>query len=178
MRLGRPGQDGNGHDGSVCQKRPRKYPHGARRQIDAGIHFIAPCGTTGENPTLTRAERIRIVEILAEESAGRVPVLAGEHSRKSSTDRVVTLPNALSALRLLGVPLFLWLVLTERDVLRALDAGPGGALEAFVEARAQGLVRFLGVTGHGVQTPAMHRRSLERFPTNAIVAHGISVGAV
>lgn len=44
-------------------------------------------------------------------------MLAGEHSRNSSTDRVVTLPNALSALRLLGVPLFLWLVLTERDVL-------------------------------------------------------------
>jgi 4-hydroxy-tetrahydrodipicolinate synthase len=48
-----------------------------RRQIDAGIHFIAPCGTTGESPTLTLAERIRIVEILAEEAAGNIPVLAG-----------------------------------------------------------------------------------------------------
>jgi len=48
-----------------------------RRQIDAGIHFLTPCGTTGENPTLTPSERIRIVEILAEESAGAVPVLAG-----------------------------------------------------------------------------------------------------
>src|SRR5207249_2629195 len=33
----------------------------ARRQIDAGIHFLSPCGTTGENPTLTAAERLRIV---------------------------------------------------------------------------------------------------------------------
>jgi 4-hydroxy-tetrahydrodipicolinate synthase len=33
-----------------------------RRQIDAGVHFLVPCGTTGENPTLTLAERIRIVE--------------------------------------------------------------------------------------------------------------------
>jgi aryl-alcohol dehydrogenase-like predicted oxidoreductase len=41
--------------------------------------------------------------------------------------------------------------------------GPGGALEAFVEARNKGLVRFLGVTGHGVAAPAMHERSLERF---------------
>ena len=48
-----------------------------RRQIDAGIHFLTPCGTTGENPTLTPSERIRIVEILAEESAGAVPILAG-----------------------------------------------------------------------------------------------------
>jgi 4-hydroxy-tetrahydrodipicolinate synthase len=48
-----------------------------RRQIDAGIHFLAPCGTTGENPTLTSRERVRIVEILAEEAAGRIPILAG-----------------------------------------------------------------------------------------------------
>jgi 4-hydroxy-tetrahydrodipicolinate synthase len=48
-----------------------------RRQIDAGIHFLVPCGTTGENPTLTDAERIRVVELLVDEAAGRVPVLAG-----------------------------------------------------------------------------------------------------
>src|SRR5262245_3942613 len=48
-----------------------------RRQIDAGIHFLVPIGTTGESPTLTLAERIRIVEILVDEAAGAVPVLAG-----------------------------------------------------------------------------------------------------
>ena len=48
-----------------------------RRQIDAGVHFLVPCGTTGESPTLTAAERTRIVEILADEAAGRVPILAG-----------------------------------------------------------------------------------------------------
>jgi len=48
-----------------------------RRQIDAGIHFLVPCGTTGENPTLTLAERLRIVEILVDEAQGKVPVLAG-----------------------------------------------------------------------------------------------------
>jgi 4-hydroxy-tetrahydrodipicolinate synthase len=48
-----------------------------RRQIDAGIHFLVPCGTTGENPTLTDAERIRVVELLVDEANGRVPVLAG-----------------------------------------------------------------------------------------------------
>ena len=48
-----------------------------RRQIDAGIHFLVPCGTTGENPTLSDEERVRIVEILVDEAKGRVPVLAG-----------------------------------------------------------------------------------------------------
>jgi 4-hydroxy-tetrahydrodipicolinate synthase len=48
-----------------------------RRQIEAGIHFLVPCGTTGENPTLTHAERVRIVELLVDEAKGAVPVLAG-----------------------------------------------------------------------------------------------------
>jgi 4-hydroxy-tetrahydrodipicolinate synthase len=48
-----------------------------RRQIDAGVHFLCPCGTTGENPTLTDAERMRIIEILVEESGGKTPILAG-----------------------------------------------------------------------------------------------------
>src|SRR5580765_5073821 len=48
-----------------------------RRQIDAGIHFLAPCGTTGESPTLSDAERVRVVEILVDEAKGQVPVLAG-----------------------------------------------------------------------------------------------------
>jgi aryl-alcohol dehydrogenase-like predicted oxidoreductase len=47
--------------------------------------------------------------------------------------------------------------------------GPGGALEAFVEARQQGLVRFLGVTGHGVTIAAMHKRSLERFDFDSVL---------
>src|SRR5919204_1767163 len=48
-----------------------------RRQIEAGVHFLCPCGTTGENPTLTDAERLRTVEILVEEADGKVPILAG-----------------------------------------------------------------------------------------------------
>jgi predicted aldo/keto reductase-like oxidoreductase len=47
--------------------------------------------------------------------------------------------------------------------------GPGGALEALVEARAQGLVRFIGVTGHGWAIPAMHRRSLGRYDFDAVL---------
>ncbi len=48
-----------------------------RRQIDAGINFLVPCGTTGESPTLTQDEHLRVVEIAVEEAKGKVPVLAG-----------------------------------------------------------------------------------------------------
>jgi 4-hydroxy-tetrahydrodipicolinate synthase len=48
-----------------------------RRQIDAGIHFLVPCGTTGESPTLSEDERIRVVELVVEEANGAVPVLGG-----------------------------------------------------------------------------------------------------
>ena len=48
-----------------------------RRQIEAGINFLVPCGTTGESPTLTRGEHLRVVEITLEEAKGRVAVLAG-----------------------------------------------------------------------------------------------------
>jgi aryl-alcohol dehydrogenase-like predicted oxidoreductase len=47
--------------------------------------------------------------------------------------------------------------------------GPGGALEAAIEARSQGLVRFIGVTGHGVTVAAQHKRALERFDFDSVL---------
>ncbi|MBN1380424.1 MAG: aldo/keto reductase [Deltaproteobacteria bacterium] len=47
--------------------------------------------------------------------------------------------------------------------------GAGGALEGAVEARKQGLVRFIGVTGHGTRAPEMHLRSLDRFPFDSVL---------
>ena len=48
-----------------------------RRQIAAGINFLVPCGTTGESPTLSHEEHLRVVAITVEEAKGKVPVLAG-----------------------------------------------------------------------------------------------------
>ena len=61
-------------DGAVDEAGVKRL---ARRQIDAGIHFLVPCGTTGESPTLSQDERVRVVELVVEEAAGSVPVLAG-----------------------------------------------------------------------------------------------------
>jgi 4-hydroxy-tetrahydrodipicolinate synthase len=60
--------------GSVDEGAVRRL---GRRQIDAGTHFLVPVGTTGESPTLSLAERARIVELLADEANGSVPILAG-----------------------------------------------------------------------------------------------------
>ena len=67
-----------------------------RRQIEGGIHFLVPCGTTGENPTLTREEHLRVVEITLEEAQKRIPVLAG--CGGNDTRRVVELARDLEAL--------------------------------------------------------------------------------
>ena len=61
-------------DGSVDEAAVRRL---ARRQIDAGVHFLSPCGTTGEAPTLSDREKLRVIEIVVDEAGGRVPVLAG-----------------------------------------------------------------------------------------------------
>jgi 4-hydroxy-tetrahydrodipicolinate synthase len=72
-----------------------------RRQIDAGIDFLVPCGTTGESPTLTRAEHLRVVEITLEEAKGKVPVLAGAGGY--NTREVIELAREIEALGADGV---------------------------------------------------------------------------
>jgi 4-hydroxy-tetrahydrodipicolinate synthase len=54
-------------------------------QIAQGIDFLVPCGTTGENPALTREEHRRVVQLTVEQAAGRVPVLAGAGSNSTTT---------------------------------------------------------------------------------------------
>jgi len=67
-----------------------------RRQIDAGVDFLVPCGTTGESPTLTQAEHLRVVEITIGEASGKVPVLAGAGGY--NTYEVINLAHELEAL--------------------------------------------------------------------------------
>jgi 4-hydroxy-tetrahydrodipicolinate synthase len=61
-------------DGSLDEAAVKRL---VRRQIDAGVHFLSPCGTTGEAPTLSAAEKLRVCELIVEEANGQVPVLAG-----------------------------------------------------------------------------------------------------
>jgi 4-hydroxy-tetrahydrodipicolinate synthase len=53
-------------------------------QVDSGIHFLVPCGTTGETPTLTRQEWLRVIDITIEVAGGRVPIVAGATSNSTA----------------------------------------------------------------------------------------------
>jgi 4-hydroxy-tetrahydrodipicolinate synthase len=72
-----------------------------RRQIDAGINFLVPCGTTGESPTLTRAEHLRVIEITVDEAKGKVPVLGGAGGY--NTQEVIELARDLERLGVDGI---------------------------------------------------------------------------
>jgi 4-hydroxy-tetrahydrodipicolinate synthase len=72
-----------------------------RRQVEAGINFLVPCGTTGESPTLTRAEHLRVVEITLEEARGVVPILAGAGGY--NTAAVIELARELAAMGVDGI---------------------------------------------------------------------------
>jgi 4-hydroxy-tetrahydrodipicolinate synthase len=85
-------------DGSLDEAALRKL---VRRQIEQGIDFLVPCGTTGESPTLTREEHLRVVGITIEESAHKVPVLAGAGG--NNTHEVIELARACQKLGADGI---------------------------------------------------------------------------
>ena len=78
-------------DGSFDEATMRRL---VQRQIDAGIDFLVPCGTTGESPTLAHQEHLRVVEIAVELAKGKIPVLAGAGGY--NTAEVITLARELA----------------------------------------------------------------------------------
>ncbi len=72
-----------------------------KRQIEAGIDFLVPCGTTGESPTLTHEEHLRVVQITVELAKGKVSVLAGAGGY--NTSEVIALARELAALGADGI---------------------------------------------------------------------------
>ena len=86
------------NDGSLDETALRSL---VKRQIDAGINFLVPCGTTGESPTLTHAEHLRVVEITLEIAKGKVPVLAGAGGY--NTAEVISLAKELQHLGADGI---------------------------------------------------------------------------
>jgi len=85
-------------DGSLDEHTLRSL---VKRQIEEGINFLVPCGTSGESPTLTHQEHLRVVEITLEEAKGRVPVLAGAGGY--NTAEVIELAKEIKALGADGI---------------------------------------------------------------------------
>jgi 4-hydroxy-tetrahydrodipicolinate synthase len=85
-------------DGSLDEPTLRRL---IDRQIDAGIDFVVPCGTTGESPTLTHEEHLRVVEIVVELAKGKVPILAGAGGY--NTAEVIAMARELAGLGADGI---------------------------------------------------------------------------
>jgi len=85
-------------DGSLDEATVRKL---ILRQIDAGVDFLVPCGTTGESPTLSHEEHLRVVAITLELAKGRVPVLAGAGGY--NTSEVIAMARELAAMGVDGI---------------------------------------------------------------------------
>jgi 4-hydroxy-tetrahydrodipicolinate synthase len=73
----------------------------ARRQVERGVHFLVPCGTTGETPTLSPGERRRVVELVLDAAGGDVPVMAGAGGY--DTQEVVHLAKEMQAIGVQGL---------------------------------------------------------------------------
>jgi len=86
------------NDGTLDEATLRRL---VRRQIEAGIDFLVPCGTTGESPTLTHEEHLRVVQITIELAKGKVAVLAGAGGY--NTAEVIALARELAALGADGI---------------------------------------------------------------------------
>ncbi len=94
--------------------------------------------------------------------------LATKTEKRTYQEAKGELQRSLERLRVDRVDLWQMHVLVKPEEWE-VAMGPGGALEAFLEAREQGLTRFLGVTGHGLTAPTMHLRSLERFDFDSVL---------
>lgn len=94
--------------------------------------------------------------------------LATKTEKRTYREAKEELHRSLARLQVSQIDLWQMHILVNPDEWQ-VAMGPGGALEAFIEAREQGLVRFLGVTGHGVTIADMHRQSLERFDFDTVL---------
>jgi aryl-alcohol dehydrogenase-like predicted oxidoreductase len=128
--------------------------------IEHGVNHIDTAASYGES-------ELRVGPWMAEHR-GRffLATKTGERTYQGARDQI---RRSLERLRVDHVDLIQLHNLVDEEQWQTA-MGSGGALEAAIEARADGLVRFIGVTGHGIQAPLMHRRSLERFAFDSILA--------
>jgi 4-hydroxy-tetrahydrodipicolinate synthase len=137
------------HDGSVDETALR---HLVEWQIESGIDFLVPCGTTGETPTLTHDEWLQVVDLTIEVTAGRVPIMAGATS--NNTREAVAKAKEISSRP--GVDF----VLTATPYYnKPTQEGIYQHFKAIAEASAKPLMLYniAGRTGTNIETPTLLR---------------------
>ncbi len=142
------------NDGSIDERALRSL---VRWQVDSQIDFLVPCGTTGETPTLSRDEWLRVIEITIEVADGRVPIVAGATSN-STADAV---EKARAVARLKGVDA----ILTASPYYnKPTQEGQFRHFQAIAEAVDKPLVLYNvpGRTGANIEPATLSR--LAQFP--------------
>jgi 4-hydroxy-tetrahydrodipicolinate synthase len=136
-------------DGSLDEAALREL---VRWQVESGIDFLVPCGTTGETPTLSHEEWLRVVDLTIETAAGRVPIMAGATS--NNTREAVAKAKEISARP--GVDY----VLTATPYYnKPAQEGVYQHFKAIAEASAKPLVLYniAGRTGTNIETSTLLR---------------------
>jgi len=136
-------------DGSLDEMALRQL---VRWQVDSGIDFLLPCGTTGETPTLNHDEWLRVVDITIEAAAGRVPIMAGATS--NNTKEAVAKTREISARK--GVDVILTATPyynkpTQDGVYEHFSAIADASLKPVV------LYNIAGRTGTNIETATLRR---------------------
>jgi aryl-alcohol dehydrogenase-like predicted oxidoreductase len=127
--------------------------------IAHGINHIDVAASYG------RAERLVGSWMPRERQRFFLATKTGERTREAASAQFA---HSLERMNVEGVDLLQLHNLVDPDEW-ATALGPGGALEAALDARERGQVRFIGVTGHGTTVAAQHLRSLERFPFDSVL---------
>ncbi len=137
------------HDGSIDEAALRNL---VRWQVESGIDFLVPCGTTGETPTLSHEEWLRVVDLTIETAEGRVPIMAGATS--NNTREAVTKAKEISSRP--GVDY----VLTATPYYnKPTQEGVYQHFRAIAEASTKPLMLYniAGRTGTNIETPTLLR---------------------
>ncbi len=136
-------------DGSLDEMALRQL---VRWQVDSGIDFLLPCGTTGETPTLSHNEWLRVIDVTIEAAEGRVPIMAGATS--NNTQDAVAKTREISARR--GVDV----VLSATPYYnKPTQEGVYQHFRAIAEASQKPIVLYNipGRTGTNIETPTLRR---------------------
>jgi len=136
-------------DGSVDEMALRQL---VRWQVDSGIDFLLPCGTTGETPTLSHDEWLHVIDVTIETAQGRVPIMAGATS--NNTQDAVAKAREISARK--GVDV----ILTATPYYnKPTQEGVYQHFLAIAEASDKPLVLYniAGRTGTNIETPTLRR---------------------
>jgi 4-hydroxy-tetrahydrodipicolinate synthase len=136
-------------DGSVDEAALREL---VRWQVESGIDFLVPCGTTGETPTLSHDEWLRVVDLTIETAGGRVPIMAGATSNNTR--------EAVAKTREMSVRSGVDYILTATPYYnKPTQEGVYQHFKAIAEASSKPLILYniAGRTGTNIETPTLLR---------------------